>query len=67
MMATEKKMEHFPEVLLVWHYLHKNSGKSHILFWENDSAGANIDINAIISENKTELLGLIQDSLLKIT
>ena len=32
-----------------------NSGKSHMLFLENDNVRANIDDYAIISENKTEL------------
>ena len=39
-----------------------NSGKSHILFSGNDNVSVNINDNTIISENKTELLGIILDS-----
>ena len=37
-----------------------NSGKTNILFSRNDNVSANIDDNTIISENKNELLGIIQ-------
>ena len=39
-----------------------NSGKSHIMFSRNNNVSANIDDNTIISENKTELVGIIRDS-----
>ena len=39
-----------------------NSGKSHILFPGNDNVSANVDVQAIISGNKNELLGIILDS-----
>ena len=39
-----------------------NSGKSHILFSENDVVSVNIDNNAITSGNKNELLGIVLDS-----
>ena len=39
-----------------------NSGESHIMFSRNNNVSANIDDNTIISENKTELVGIIRDS-----
>ena len=39
-----------------------SSGKSHILFSENDSVRANIYNSTIISKNKNELLGIILES-----
>ena len=59
-----KKIEHFSEILFKWFdltYMKINSGKSHILFSENDNVSANIDNHTIISENKNELLGIILD------
>ena len=35
-----------------------DNGKSYVLFSGNDNGTANIDNNAIISENKSELLGI---------
>ena len=58
-----KEIEHFSEVLFKWfdfNYMKINSGKSHILFSENDNVSANIDNHTIISENN--LLGIILDS-----
>ena len=60
-----KEIEHFSEVLLKWfdfNYMKINSGESHIPFSGNDNVSANIDIHTIISENKSELLGIILDS-----
>ena len=39
-----------------------NSGKSNIMFSENNNVSANIDDNAIISQKKNELLAIISDS-----
>ena len=60
-----KEIDHFSEVLFQWfdfNYMKTNTGKIHVLSSGNDNVSANIDDNTIISENKTELLGIMSDS-----
>ena len=60
-----KEIEHFPETFFQWfdfNYMKINSGKSHILFSGTGNVSFHIDNNAIASENKSELLGIVSDS-----
>ena len=60
-----KEIEHFPETFFQWfdfNYMKINNGKSHILFSGTGNVSFHIDNNAIASENKSELLGIVLDS-----
>ena len=60
-----KEIDHFSEVLSQWfdfNYMKTNTGKIHVPSSGNDNVSANIGDNTIISENKTELLGIMSDS-----
>ena len=60
-----KEVEHFSEFLFQWFDIRNNSAKSHILFSGNEVVSlvsVNIDNNAITSESKNDLLGLVLDS-----
>ena len=63
---TKNKRNRAPsEFLFQWFELSNvkiNSGKSRILFSEDDVVSVNIDNNAVTSENKNELLGIVLDS-----
>ena len=60
-----KQLEHFSKFLFHWsdfNYMKTNSGKIHMLFPGNDFVSLNIDNDAITSESKNELLGIVLDS-----
>ena len=60
-----KQLEHFSKFLFHWsdfNYMKTNSGNIHILFPGNDFVSLNIDNDAITSESKNELLGIVLDS-----
>ena len=62
---NKKKTNHFSEVLFQWldfNYMKINSEESHILLSGNDNVSVIINDNTVVSENKTELLGVILDS-----
>lgn len=60
-----KQLEHFSKFLFHWsdfNYMKTNSGKIHILFAGNNFLSLNIDNDAITSESKNELLGIVLGS-----